>query len=582
MSSPLFGVWTDVFCGKQALLVESLSMKTHDSEGMNLLHEVRRWLGVGLIGLGVLGSIVVGLAWIRSQPAQIAQADVIPFTDVDPYGANFFLHRELEPWKQEQTLEMAQAAGIVWIKQQFPWDNIELLQGEYVWDRSDHIVDLAEQYDMQIIARLDRTPEWARPTGNFASCPPDDANHFGDFVYAFVRRYSGRVRYVQIWNEPNLAAEWCFFPVNAEAYTYLLEVAYRRAKEADPNVIVLSAPLAINREDISMRGNVSDLVFLEQMYQAGAGGHFDVLAANGFGLGSPPEEPPGSEVLNLRRIELQREIMERYGDADKPIWLNEYGWNSPPEDFPPELLIWARTTEAEQAEYTTRGIAWAREHWPWLGVVNVWYFRQPGQVPPERADYYFAMVYPDFTPRPVYHALREASQGVGVAGAGLHQETSPAVSAPGWRMLLDPTASAEAMLVAGEGEGGLTFTFSGEQVCLVSTRGPERGWLQVEVDGEPPTGLALDDAGRALVDLASDQVASRDVICLADDLGEGVHHLSLTPSGAGTVTVDGFVVAESGQLPVFVALWMVCGAAVVVGTILQATSSARRSARSRG
>jgi hypothetical protein len=223
---------------------------------------------------------------------------------------------------------------------------------------------------------------------------------------------------VQIWNEPNLSAEWGFQRVDAVAYTRLLEVAYRRAKEADPDVVVLSAPLAITLEDASMRGNHNDLVFLEQMYQAGAGEYFDILSANAFGLDYPPEEPPDPNVLNFRRVELHREIMERYGDGSKPVWINEYGWNAAPASFPDEILTWERVTEAEQADYTVRGIAWAREHWPWLGVVNIWYFRQVGDIPPDRASYYFALMDPGFNPRPVYDAVREAAQETSSARSG--------------------------------------------------------------------------------------------------------------------------------------------------------------------
>jgi hypothetical protein len=361
------------------------------------------WALPALALIGAMG--VVMLARDAGEP------QTIPYTDVNPYGANFFLEREVEGWKQDRTLEMAQAAGIGWIKQQFPWAEIEpLRKGEFDWAKYDRIVDLAGEYGMEIIARLDRPPNWTRQDNRFETSPPDDLADYGDFVYAFVRRYQGRVRYIQIWNEPNLTAEWGFQRVDAVAYTRLLQEAYRRAKEADPGVVVLSAPLAITLEDASMRGNHNDLVFLEQIYQAGAGDYFDILSANAFGLDRPPEDPPDPEVLNFRRVELQRAIMERYGDGDKPVWINEYGWNAAPASFPEELLTWERVTDAQQADYTVRGIAWARAHWPWLGVVNIWYFRQVGDIPPDRPAYYFGLVDPDFTPRPVYDALRRANQ----------------------------------------------------------------------------------------------------------------------------------------------------------------------------
>ena len=57
-----------------------------------------------------------------------------------------------------------------------------------------------------------------------------------------------------------------------------------------------------------------------------------------------------------------------------------------------------------------RGIEWARAHWPWLGVVNIWYFRQVGDVPPDRAAYYFALVDPEFKANPVYDAVLDATR----------------------------------------------------------------------------------------------------------------------------------------------------------------------------
>ena len=101
---------------------------------------------------------------------------------------------------------------------------------------------------------------------------------------------------------------------------------------------------------------MSDLQFLEEMYQAGAAPYFDLLSANAFGMDRPPEDPPSPGTLNFRRIALQREIMERYGDRDKPVWFNEYGWNAAPDSFPEQDLYWKRVSEEEQALYTVQGI----------------------------------------------------------------------------------------------------------------------------------------------------------------------------------------------------------------------------------
>jgi hypothetical protein len=523
--------------------------------------------------LGVVLAAVVGLFWFVLKVPATPDPEPIPFTDVNPFGANFFLAREVEHWKQEKTLEMAREAGIGWIKQQFSWEEIEpLAKGEFDWVKYDRIVALAEENGMHVIARLDRPPDWTRQDNTFKTRPPDDLDDYGDFVYAFVDRYRGRVRYIQIWNEPNLTAEWGFQRVDAVAYTRLLEVAYRRAKEADPNVVVLSAPLAITLEDASMRGNHNDLVFLEQMYQAGAGDHFDVLSANAFGLDLPPEDPPDPNVLNFRRTELHRALMEEYGDADKPLWINEYGWNAAPASFPDELLNWERVTEEQQAEYTVRGIEWARENWPWLGVVNLWYFRQVGDVPPERAAYYFGLVDPEFRPSPAYGAVRRATKGIDTALIGTHEETSPALEERGWRLVLDAEASAGAALVGNATSGKLTFAFEGRQVQLVTRQGPDQGSFVVKVDGVPPEGLRLDDRGQASIDLRADENRQA-TVTLVRGLGEGTHTLALEPAAEARVTVDGFVVSERGFERLFYLLWGLCGLLILAGVALRLNDS---------
>ena len=124
----------------------------------------------------------------------------------------------------------------------------------------------------------------------------------------------------------------------------------------------------------------------------------------------PPDDPADPSVLNFQRVLLHRQIMERYGDADKAVWFNEYGWNAAPESFPADQLTWGRVTEQQQADYTLRGIALAREEWPWAGVFMVWYFRQVGNIPVDNATYYFRMVDVDFTPRPVYSAVQQATR----------------------------------------------------------------------------------------------------------------------------------------------------------------------------
>ena len=520
----------------------------------------------------------------------------IPDTDVNPYGANFFLGREVEPWKIDKTLQMAADAGLGWVKLQIPWEQIEpQRKGEFLtpqtrdstWDRTDRIVEVCEQYGLDIVARLDRPPDWARQDNTYRQAPPDDPADYGDFVYAFVSRYRGRIHYIQIWNEPNIFPEWGNKPVDPDAYVELLKIAYLRAKEADPNIRVLCAPLAITlgepHPEPGKWRSMNDLQYLEAMYEAGAAPYFDVYSANAFGLQYPPEDPPDPRVLNFQRVVLHREIMERYGDSDKAIWFNEYGWNVAPEGMSSEKLIWQRVSEQEQADYTLRGIRLAREEWPWAGAFMIWYFRQVGNVSPDDPEYYFRMVDPDFTPRQVYLAVRDATQQQREVGQGTYQGMNAAVKRyGGWEQITRTETGGESELHSSVPGDSVTLSYRGQAVDLVARRGPDGGRVLVALDGRPLAGLPLDEDGQAYVSLYSAVEEFAAIVPLVQDDRPGSHVLRLTiadsadtGSNGTEVVIEAFQV-RSGQstsaslLPPLAGL----GALVVVALLL--TSTLRR------
>ncbi|MGD2207066.1 MAG: hypothetical protein PVH17_09825 [Anaerolineae bacterium] len=538
---------------------------------------------IGLLGFVVIRHILSAQATDRvwSPPRTISN------TDVNPYGANFFLAREVEPWKRERTVEMAQQAGLGWAKQQFAWAELEpLRKGEFIdpisgessWAKFDQIVDLYRSHGLQVIARLDRAPAWARPPESRPETPPINLQDFGDFIYAFVKHFSGRVQYVQIWNEPNIYPEWGEQAVDPLAYTQMLEIAYRRAKEADPNIYVLSAPLAITlgepHPEPGKWRSMPDLDYLEAMYQAGAGDHFDILSANAFGFDLPPDDPPAAHVLNFRRVELQREIMKQYGDGNKAVWFNEYGWNAAPETFRDDQLIWERVTEEKQAEYTLQGLEFARQEWPWAGVFNIWYFRQTGQqYTPEEAAYYFRMVDVDFTPRRVYDAVQDATRSLFVAPAGHFEETNPAVRADSaWYNAIAGEASGQALIESKEPGASLTFTFQGHSVDLIARRGRQGGRLFVTLDGRNVSRLPTDEQGRSYVDLQAPATIWRARLPIASGLTSGQHVVRLTVSeGEEAIhNVDAFEV-NTGQPPAFPTLLVAllsAGAVLAAGLLV--------------
>jgi len=465
----------------------------------------------------------------------------IAHAGVNPFGINTFLEQEVEPEKVERSLRMIRDAGFHWIRQEFPWEDIEISKkGDFwdhkwnisAWEKYDRIVNLAGKYNLEIIARLDNPPAWSRAEGDAVGslAPPDDFNDFGDFVYAVVSRYRGKIRYYQIWNEPNIYPEWGERPVNAAEYVELLKIAYTRAKEADPDCVILSAGLAQTTEEGPK--NLSDLIYLQQMYDAGAKDYFDILGVMAYGLWTGPRDYRVSpDRTNFSRPQLIREIMVRNGDAHKPIWVTEVGWNALPRDFP-GYPNFGRVTEEQQARYAVQAYERAQREWPWMGVMNYWFFKRATDLEKDQTFYYFRMVEPDFTPLPVYYAMSEFAHQQPVLSIGYHQEDHWALQWRGsWRIVADKRAVLGQYRESERINASLEFIFSGTDLELVTYRGPDAGLFSLQIDdGEP-----------RIFRLRSPEVEFQSHITLAQGLPDGDHSVHITVVES-PVMVDGFIV----------------------------------------
>ena len=267
---------------------------------------------LGLVALGALLLVVAAYVFrdadgrdavialtSRVGGRAVATADdaVAPAPGLAAVGVNTFLEQEVETASRRRTLAMAREAGFGAIRQQFPWAEIEpdargvywdARWGQSSWAKYDEIVDLANEYGLDVLARLDTSPPWARPGNPWPATPPTDVRDYGDYVAAVVGRYMGRVRYFQLWNEPNLASEWGEQPVDAAAVAALLAEGYRRAKAANPEAVIVAPALAPTIEESPWAQ--SELAFLDALYDAGWAASFDVLSVQAYGLRDGPDD----------------------------------------------------------------------------------------------------------------------------------------------------------------------------------------------------------------------------------------------------------------------------------------------------
>jgi hypothetical protein len=372
-------------------------------------------VAVSALGPGPLDTLSIDLRhrWVALTAAR-AQSEV--GVDAPAVGMNVFFEQEVEPDKRQRSLELLQVAGVSWIRQELPWEQIEPVGpgqtvdprfGGSTWAKFDDIVDRTDALGMKVMFRLDTSPRWALPPdAPDGLSPPLDYTTYFDFVGQVAARYRGRVAAYQVWNEPNLSSEWGGHPPDPAAYAALLRGASERIRAADPSAKVVMAALAPTLTENA--DALNELVYLQRLYDAGVRGSFDSLAVQAYGLRGGPDDPRVDRSdVTFSRPTLVHQLMVANGDEKTPMWATEMGWNANPPSF--AVQRFGRVTTTLQARYTVRAFERAAQQWPWLQVGFVWYWKRPDNTNRDQDWFWFRLADPDFTLQPVYFALRDAT-----------------------------------------------------------------------------------------------------------------------------------------------------------------------------
>jgi hypothetical protein len=314
---------------------------------------------------------------------------------------------EVHEWVIQRSLQLVREMGADTIVEFFPWAYAETSEDHYDWVSFDRIVRHARNQGLHIIARMGLVPAWARPdideqhtTLNYL--PEESYDEFADFVAEFAARYAGVIDHIIIWNEPNLAFEWGYQRVDPAGYMNLLRAVYAPAHAANPNVIIMAAPLAPTLEPPGSAHGLDDLLYLDAFYEAGAADYFDALAMHTYGFTEPPEAEPAPDRLNFRRVELLRTIMLRNDSPNKPVYITETGWNDHPR--------WTKAVRPSlRVGYTVSAYRWSEENWPWVEKMCVWVLRYP--VSTRSYPDNFTLLTGNLQPRPIYYAIQAYARG---------------------------------------------------------------------------------------------------------------------------------------------------------------------------
>ena len=282
--------------------------------------------------------------------------------------------------------------GATFVVDLFPWAYVQPRgPRSFDWRGADLLISHARRQGLEVVARLDIVPAWARPPKT--SDRHLDPEHYADFARyaaAFAARYRDSVRYIQVWNEPNLHFEWGGREPDPAAYASLLRVVAPAVKAANPSAQIVAGAFSPGQAIPGTR--VDDLQYLAAMVTAGA--PFDVLGVHAYGARSPADEEPHPDRVNFRRVEVYRERLKARGRT-APIMVTEGGWNDHPR--------WSgAVTPAQRLQWTVDAYRLS-EQWDDVIAVCMWQWQLP------RTHSYqdnYTFLTPEGMPKAIYYAVQ--------------------------------------------------------------------------------------------------------------------------------------------------------------------------------
>ena len=499
----------------------------------------------------VIGSLVATLGTVYVRDFELrgyvnpAANQELPFAQDKP-GVNVEL-LQYDSAELLSHLARIQSAGFRWIRQFAYWDEIEREDGEFDWSAWDQLALALEDFpQLEPLVVLMNSPAWAREERSAGipsnTGPPQDLSRFADFAGTFAERFGGLVNYYQIWDEPNLADAWGGMDPRPAEYVALLETARDAILQSDASATIVAAGLAPTTETAGR--NISDIRFLDALYAQGARELMDVVAGKPYGFStSPLDRRVDESVLNYSRVIALRETMVRHGDARKPLWASNYGWNALPMDWPGTPSIWGEVSESEQAQFTIQALDRAHREWPWMGAMFLHHW-QPA------ADAYdpqwgFALLRPDGAASPSLQVI-EAYGYPESAQNGLFHARNPHARYSGvWEFSelgadigwLNPSDSR------------LEFDFYGTDVAMLLREDDYIAFLYPTVDDAPANATQRDSSGNAYIFLRSNSRGPElNLVPVATDLSLERHTLrAVADQGWDRWAIAGYAVS-SGDL----------------------------------
>ncbi len=191
----------------------------------------------------------------------------------------------------EAIIDKAAEIGVKWTRLQISWPSVEKEKGVYNWEKTDEGIEKALEMGItpfvtigsgnKLYSRIStyEDPKLAEIYGYKPEPPtknPQAVKAWLSFVKAAVERYQDKIKFWEIWNEPNHRNYWGAEP-DGQEYGRLVLITAKHIREVYPDASIIAG---------SMAG--IDPEFTEDFLSTGTSQLIDIISYHNYG--AIPEE----------------------------------------------------------------------------------------------------------------------------------------------------------------------------------------------------------------------------------------------------------------------------------------------------
>ena len=278
----------------------------------------------------------------------------------------------------EQLLEAEAAAtcGAKVIRDSVEWGSLQPERDVWNWERMDFLVNLYSALGIEHQALFAFTAKWAAPLEaqqsrnwlDWNRCAPD-LDAWRTYVRTMAERYRGRIRYWEVWNEPDLSG---FNKMSLDEYVALQKATYEEVKKVAPESVVMTGGFATLSDHPGKKSPTFHRDYLNL-----AKGSFDVHAYHEHGSFAQ-----FAQLVDGIFVPMRKET-----GTTASWYANETAINS------------MNGSERNQALTLFKKLLYA---WSRGAIGYTWYDLRNDGFDPLEGEHNYGMLTNDFQPKPVY------------------------------------------------------------------------------------------------------------------------------------------------------------------------------------